>query len=60
MLVVGVDCSELYQGEDEERTVHRYFIKKQYGMVLRVDQPFSALTVAVRTRFSFGWRVQSQ
>ena len=28
MAVIGIDCSELYQGEDEKRTVHCYLSKK--------------------------------
>lgn len=28
---LGVNCSELYQGEDEERAVYCYFAQEQYG-----------------------------
>lgn len=29
-IITGVDCSQLYKGEDEECTVYRYLLAKQY------------------------------
>ena len=31
---LGFDCGVVYQGEDEECTVYRYFAQKQHGKLL--------------------------
>ena len=42
--VTGVNCCQLYQRANEERAIHRHFLKEQY---VRVGIPSS-------------WRVQGQ